>query len=317
MLPFVELLQFREPRPYIRYAHYTRDPMKVPARYIRDNEIIYIDQGRGNIHTELGSFPYREKSMFLIAPGLLHSFEDDEPERFGHAHWAIHFDWDRQAKEAAIRIVGDKEGPVSKRNELRKDERLESIWLPDIIRFDDVSDDILDPLRRLVDVYTASHPLRKLELHSLLLQTMLAIGKSVTQGTARYELLTNLAGKNPKPHKERSGITRFIVELHKAVEDSPCSDSVLQQWKEMVHFSPAQFHRLFKLQTGYAPHAYLTLLRMEKASRLLLSTDLPVQEIAFACGYDDAKYFCRLFRRAEGTSPSDYRKSFRIGTGSI
>ena len=47
---------------------------------------------------------------------------------------------------------------------------------------------------------------------------------------------------------------------------------------------------------------------MMKARRLLLDPDLPVSEVAVACGYDDALYFSRVFRRVCGVSPTEYRK---------
>lgn len=38
-----------------------------------------------------------------------------------------------------------------------------------------------------------------------------------------------------------------------------------------------------------------------------------MKEIAFACGYEDSKYFSRLFRQREGMSPRQYREHFLAG----
>lgn len=71
------------------------------------------------------------------------------------------------------------------------------------------------------------------------------------------------------------------------------------------------FSRRFKRQQGVAPAEYLGQLRLRQAVRLLRAERLPVKEIAARCGYRDANYFCRVFRRALGTSPGDFRKSGR------
>lgn len=70
----------------------------------------------------------------------------------------------------------------------------------------------------------------------------------------------------------------------------------------------SQYHAVFKRVMGRTPAAYVTFLRMTKARELLLTQDMSVAEVAKACGYDDPLYFSRVFRRAVGVSPSDYRR---------
>lgn len=49
--------------------------------------------------------------------------------------------------------------------------------------------------------------------------------------------------------------------------------------------------------------------RIELACRLLLETDMPISEMAQACGYLDAKTFREAFHRVVGQAPRDYRKN--------
>jgi len=49
-------------------------------------------------------------------------------------------------------------------------------------------------------------------------------------------------------------------------------------------------------------------IRMAKAHQLLQQTDLPVTEVAFACGFSSPEYFCRLYRRMFDCSPSKDRR---------
>ena len=49
--------------------------------------------------------------------------------------------------------------------------------------------------------------------------------------------------------------------------------------------------------------------RMTKAKELLLGTNLKLYEIADKVGYNDAKYFSRVFKEATGMLPAEYRKT--------
>jgi len=60
------------------------------------------------------------------------------------------------------------------------------------------------------------------------------------------------------------------------------------------------------------PGRYLLNLRVEKARRLLVETTLQVGEIARQTGFDDVLYFSRRFRLEMGTTPSEYRRRYRI-----
>jgi AraC family transcriptional regulator len=67
------------------------------------------------------------------------------------------------------------------------------------------------------------------------------------------------------------------------------------------------FGRRFRQRTGMGPAAYLTTLRMEHARLLLRTTELPVGEIAFRCGYARPSAFSTAFLRDAGATPSEWR----------
>jgi len=69
--------------------------------------------------------------------------------------------------------------------------------------------------------------------------------------------------------------------------------------------------RRFKAATGTTLIEYLQNLRIEESKRLLESGNLPVDEISAACGYADASFFRRLFKRLTGLPPSQYRRMFQ------
>jgi transcriptional regulator of acetoin/glycerol metabolism len=71
------------------------------------------------------------------------------------------------------------------------------------------------------------------------------------------------------------------------------------------------FARQFKQSAGVTPHVYLTQKRVERAQEMLVQTDLPLAEIAFAVGFFDQGHLARHFRHMFGTTPREFRWSQR------
>jgi two-component system response regulator YesN len=76
-----------------------------------------------------------------------------------------------------------------------------------------------------------------------------------------------------------------------------------------VKLSEAHICRLYKEQTGGTIHGYLVEYRLERAKELLGDPRLPkMTDVAARTGFSDAAYFARVFRKAVGMSPSEYRE---------
>ena len=75
------------------------------------------------------------------------------------------------------------------------------------------------------------------------------------------------------------------------------------------HFrvSPNHVSRLFKREGLIAFNQYVTYVRINRAKYLLKHYRQSIDEVATACGFSEASYFCRVFRRMTKLTPSDYR----------
>lgn len=85
----------------------------------------------------------------------------------------------------------------------------------------------------------------------------------------------------------------------------------LQDAAKMAHMEATYFSKAFKAATGEGFQEYLTKVRLWKAEQLLEHSDLPVNRVAEACGFSTANYFSDVFRKKNGCSPSQYRKTVR------
>lgn len=72
-------------------------------------------------------------------------------------------------------------------------------------------------------------------------------------------------------------------------------------------YTPEYVSRCFRKYMGMTLTDYLLNLRLHYAGGLLTSTNLPILEVCFECGFRNLNYFYRCFHNAYGTSPKKYR----------
>jgi len=85
-------------------------------------------------------------------------------------------------------------------------------------------------------------------------------------------------------------------------------DISLNSAAEYVFLSPAYLSRLFRKETGQSFIEYVMKVRVEKAKTLLRNTDKKTYEIAREVGYNDIRYFAKMFKQIEGITPAQYRE---------
>lgn len=80
---------------------------------------------------------------------------------------------------------------------------------------------------------------------------------------------------------------------------------------ESCNCSESNLYKLFKQNIGSSPQDFFIHLKMERARKYLLQTNLKVKEIGTKLGYNDQYYFSRIFTKHVGLSPANYRKEER------
>ena len=110
------------------------------------------------------------------------------------------------------------------------------------------------------------------------------------------------------------GEERIINKIVRFVQNHLAEEISLSVLAEEFHFSTQYVSQLFKNEIGVNFLTYLTNIRMEKAKKLLLSTDLPIAEVSEQTGYGDYRVFTKVFKKSEGVTPSQYRRDFMDGS---
>ena len=128
-----------------------------------------------------------------------------------------------------------------------------------------------------------------------------------------FSLLRNDMGKVFKTcieSKEKKEM-RPITEAKNYIQEHYREPLKLEEVSRVIGFNATYFSTIFKKETGKSFLDYLTEVRMNKAKQLLCRGDLSVNDVAEEVGYQDLKYFSKLFKKATGISPSEYKKLYQ------
>lgn len=92
------------------------------------------------------------------------------------------------------------------------------------------------------------------------------------------------------------------------------TDYALDEYIHSLNFHYDYLRKVFKKEMGMSPLEYMTSLRMKNAERLLSTvwtSGYAVSEIAQMCGFENALYFSRVFKKYYGCSPTQFIKKQR------
>jgi len=78
----------------------------------------------------------------------------------------------------------------------------------------------------------------------------------------------------------------------------------------VLHMSEASFSRFMKAQTGMTFTENLVELRLGHVTRMLVTTQLTIAEIAYHCGFNNMANFNKLFKRHKGCTPKEYKMKY-------
>jgi LacI family transcriptional regulator len=84
-------------------------------------------------------------------------------------------------------------------------------------------------------------------------------------------------------------------------------DDIVQQ----LQMSRRALELKFRNVTGRTPHHELQRVRLHRAQRLLLETDLPIPKVAASAGYGSGAYLAQVFQKQVGKTPAQFRKEHR------
>ena len=92
------------------------------------------------------------------------------------------------------------------------------------------------------------------------------------------------------------------------IEENYCEELTLETLASVANLSRTYFCNYFKTCNNVTVWEYVTLKRINRAVRLLRSTDRTILDIAVSCGFNNSTNFIRAFKKATGKTPSFFRQ---------
>ncbi|WP_424766434.1 response regulator transcription factor [Paenibacillus sp. sgz302251] len=126
-----------------------------------------------------------------------------------------------------------------------------------------------------------------------------------SMGNATYDCLENMVdflNDRMKDYKDKiiSQIKEYVNDnIHKSISAADIA--------KVINFNPSYISNFFKKKTGVTLSDYITEIKIEKAKTLLSGSVLKINKIAEEVGYDDQRYFCLVFKKHSGITPSQFR----------
>jgi AraC family L-rhamnose operon regulatory protein RhaS len=101
-------------------------------------------------------------------------------------------------------------------------------------------------------------------------------------------------------------LNEIILYLHTNYQNK----ITIEDLTKVFHINRTSLSEKFRASTGMSIKDYLIKLRIKLSAVMLRDTMLPISEIMYRAGFNEAHNFCRIFKKNMDCSPSDYRKSF-------
>lgn len=101
---------------------------------------------------------------------------------------------------------------------------------------------------------------------------------------------------------------KLLKDITSYIEKNYKKKIYLEAISKEFGMSPKYFCKFFKDNFNKTFIEYLKALRIEKSMLMLINTDLPIMNIAFASGFENFSYYIRAFKELLGCTPSYYRK---------
>lgn len=269
--------------PYIRFA----STIQISGTYVPsisyDHRLFYFLEGTGAIHVNGRVYAISDNKAIIFPAGCTYLFVPDNKI----ATLSINFDY----TQAHSRFTN----PLPPVDAKKADPSniFEQLVFTDYPALNQPL--FLDnPTAILVDLYRIIEEMRfQKPLHAAYVSSLL---KKVLCKAIRLSHLT-------VPQRE-SQLENILSYIHQHYSEPMDNNSLATR----IGYHPYYVNRLMTNYIGTTLHQYLINYRLSMAADMLLETDVPIEQVAQAVGFQDAAYFSVCFKKKYTDTPFQYRK---------
>ena len=152
---------------------------------------------------------------------------------------------------------------------------------------------VLEPLRQMIMLRPAQSLNQRLLVQSYACQILSAL--------SHYRQADEAAVRSVAKHRAA------LIHVGCYIRENLAGDLCREMLAKQCNMAPNYFHRIFKAAFGRSPAKLVEQYRIDDAKRELVSSDLPLDELAAKCGFSSQSYFCSRFKKVTGKTPVQYR----------
>ena len=236
--------------------------------------LLYCLDGVGELHLS-GSTHRITRGMFaLLRPFEFHAYEADDRQPWSY-YW-IHFNGTLAQQYYEVLTGGGKHVCLALEPDMK----------------------FIQAFEKILNIYHEGYA------HKMLVQAAAAMHQLLGD---LYGLVCSQGGaqETTEARVERTiEVMRHNLGMHVSIHELAA----------IANMSHAYYALQFRRHTGESPRSYFNKLKIDKACEYLLQTTAKVESVAHLVGYEDPFYFCRLFKRLTGQTPTGYRQKARPAT---
>lgn len=271
--------------PYITYiCSIPLDFPGVPLHWHDEMEIIYVKKGKGLITVDFKQYEVFAGSILFIVPGQLHCIEQLHSASMEYEN--ILFKLDILISKQTDSCSSDYFGPMLNGN----------LAIPTLF---EPSHPYYAPIAACVDgadEICKSYP----TAYQLAIKAQLFL---------MFHTLFSRCCTVSSHHKNQKSLDKMKLVI-KYVENNYMEKISIADMAEALSVSPSHFMKFFKNTMGTSFIEYLNDYRLTMVSRLLLSSESSILDIAAESGFDNLSYFNRMFKKRFHMTPREYRNRF-------
>jgi AraC-like DNA-binding protein len=103
--------------------------------------------------------------------------------------------------------------------------------------------------------------------------------------------------------EKNNPINNIVDFIRQNLKDNIC----IEKLSKKACMSATTFYRIFKRELGMTPIEFILKEKLKFAKKLLNNPTIHINEVCHLCGFEDANYFIRLFKKYEGITPKQYQ----------
>lgn len=231
--------------------------------------LLFCLDGEGVVELSQGKQRMTRGSFALLRPFEFHAYEADQQQPWSY-YW-IHFNGTMAQQYYDLLTSGGKNTCIT----VDSDQRF------------------LEAFEKILNIY------REGQAYKILVQASAAL----------HQLFGDLYGLTCKPPGTQETPRARIERTTTMMRNNLGMHVSIHELAAIANMSHAYYTQQFRKHTGESPRSYFNKMKIAKACEYLERTSNKVESVAHLVGYEDSFYFCRIFKRITGKTPTTYRQS--------